>query len=316
MKKELGIADRSCKERIVRSLVDHGALDNALRHGRACKYTADHFHAAHDLLKAGGSLFYIGADLVAYLVECGELPEDAAPAGFMPALKRYLKTHRWSLGYGPRCITFALGEAHKLGRLAWSLEQRLLITSSSVEELAFEDESRIDEGGKPKGGCMPAGPFAVPWKHIRLHPQQCVDGSRCPLRAKPPVCLQCLAAVLPVICCHYTACMPNPNLNRARPACAMPCPSLAVPQILPYTTRNSARISSWLLQRGSAASPTCTSAARPQGPTRDSLPKRIVQAPPWRSLGGGGTNRWWSLFRTRQAWVAVGRAASELQAQR
>lgn len=105
VKKELGIADRSYKERTVRNLVDLGALDNALRHGRACKYTADHFHAAHDLLKAGGSLFYIGADLVAYLVECGELPEDAAPAGFMPALKRYLKTHRWSLGYGPRCIT-------------------------------------------------------------------------------------------------------------------------------------------------------------------------------------------------------------------
>ena len=205
----------------MRNLVDLGTLDNAPGQGRPCKYTADHFRAAHDVLKSGGSFFYSGAELVAYLVECGELPEDAAPGGFMPALKRYLKTHRWSLGYGPRCLTFALSQAHKLGRLSWSLEQRLLITSASVEELTFEDEIIIDQGGKPKGGCMLAGPIAVPCRHRRLPPQQCVDGSRWPLCSKPHVCLLCPAALLPVICSHCTACMANPNLNRARPACAM-----------------------------------------------------------------------------------------------
>lgn len=154
VKKELGIVDREYKERIVRNLLKFGTLDNAPGQGRPCKYTTDHFRAAHDLLRAGGSFFYSGAELVCYLVECGELPEDAAPAGFMPALKKYLKSHRWTLGYGPRCLTFALSEAHRHGRLAWSLEQRLLINSSSVEELTFEDEIIIDQGGKPKGGCM------------------------------------------------------------------------------------------------------------------------------------------------------------------
>lgn len=222
VKKKLGIVDRSYKERIVQNLLDFGTLGNAPGQGRPCKYTTEHFHAAHDLLKGGGSFFYSSAELVAYLVECKELPEEAVPAGFMPALKAYLKTHHWSLGYGPRALTFAMSQAHKKGRLEWCLQQRLLINSSSVELITFEDEIIIDQGGRPKGGgiwlvhmeCTASKACCI------MEPME--NDSQCPLSTTPDSVSALLPAPLPEFRVHLMTCTQNPNSNSACPPCARP----------------------------------------------------------------------------------------------
>lgn len=164
VKEELGIKDKGYKARVLAELRASGTLDNLRGQGRRPKYTDEQFTAAQELLK-GRMFFFSGGELVAALVEEGQLEAGIRSRGFMQALQRWSKTQKLHLAYGQRRLTFAMTAEHAKGRLAWCHSCKSTLTKRKLQEFWIEDEITINYGGHPKGECWIAGRIAPPCLH-------------------------------------------------------------------------------------------------------------------------------------------------------
>ena len=165
VKEELGIKDKGYKARVLAELRASGTLDNLSGQGRRPKYTDEQFTAAKELLR-GVVFFFSGGELVAALVEEGQLEAGTSSRGFMQALQRWSKMQKLHLAYGQRRLTFAMTAEHAKGRLAWCHSCKGILTEQKLQEFWIEDEITINYGGHPKGECCwIAGRIAPPCLH-------------------------------------------------------------------------------------------------------------------------------------------------------
>lgn len=150
VKEELGIKDKGYKARVLKELRETGTLDNHPGQGRPPKYTEEQFAAATELLE-GETFFFSGEELVAVLVEEGQLEPNSCARSFMQALQRWSKAQKLHLAYGQRRLTFAMTAEHAKGRLDWCISNKRKLTKRELQEFWIEDEITITYGGHPKG---------------------------------------------------------------------------------------------------------------------------------------------------------------------
>lgn len=148
--KKHNIKDKQYGKRLIDKLRSSGSLLPAPRQGRPRVYTDDQLQAAQDELTKPGPPFHSTRALVHKLKEEGELPAEAKPRGFKPALQRHLGQLGLQLGYGTRSKGQPITERTAADRLAWCLEMKDDLTERKVKSWYFEDEKPHGLGGKSR----------------------------------------------------------------------------------------------------------------------------------------------------------------------